>query len=233
MNCLEELKARGYILYKYYPFDKIRLNSLVNNKIWLSTPEKYNDPFEFHFTLYPEVEEVARRTGTEHFWVDIREEYNAKVAKKIEESKRKFCLCCFSEEYKNILMWSHYAENHKGICVEYDFRNYRKVLYLEKVKYANDVVKFPQGGFEGFNRIFCTKALPWSYEHEWRLILNAEKAGEMNAPKINRIFLGCEFDHTGELSENLKGFAQRKSIPLFQMKKSPTKYTLEETPCSE
>lgn len=119
-------------------------------------------------------------------------------------------------------MWSHYAENHKGICVEYDFRNYRKVLHLEKVKYANDVVKFPQGGFEGFNRIFCTKALSWSYEHEWRLILNAEKAGEMDAPKINRIFLGCEFDHTGELSENLKEFAQRESIPLFQMKKSPT-----------
>ena len=29
-------------------------------------------------------------------------------------------LVCLSERYNNILMWAHYAENHKGFVVEYD-----------------------------------------------------------------------------------------------------------------
>lgn len=33
-----------------------------------------------------------------------------------------FRLCCFSEEGDPCLMWSHYADNHKGICIEYDFK---------------------------------------------------------------------------------------------------------------
>ena len=31
-------------------------------------------------------------------------------------------VACFSETKESILMWSHYADNHKGFCVEYDFK---------------------------------------------------------------------------------------------------------------
>ena len=32
-------------------------------------------------------------------------------------------LACLSETYDNILMWSHYANNHKGFVIEYDFES--------------------------------------------------------------------------------------------------------------
>jgi hypothetical protein len=30
-------------------------------------------------------------------------------------------ITCFSEELFSMPMWSHYANNHKGFCIEYDF----------------------------------------------------------------------------------------------------------------
>ena len=42
---------------------------------------------------------------------------------------------CFTEDCTNLLMWSHYAENHTGFCLEFDasnefFSNVRKVDYI-------------------------------------------------------------------------------------------------------
>jgi hypothetical protein len=34
-----------------------------------------------------------------------------------------YLVTCFSEEKDNVLMWSHYAENHSGFCIEYNFKS--------------------------------------------------------------------------------------------------------------
>lgn len=39
-------------------------------------------------------------------------------------------VCCFSGNNKSILMWSHYADNHKGICLS--FRSYKLTLEVDK-----------------------------------------------------------------------------------------------------
>jgi len=35
--------------------------------------------------------------------------------------RNSFRIVCFSETYQSILMWSHYADQHRGFCIEYDF----------------------------------------------------------------------------------------------------------------
>ena len=47
---------------------------------------------------------------------------------------------------KNSLMWSHYADGHKGFCVEYDFNLYSDELEncaILPVIYGIERVKFP------------------------------------------------------------------------------------------
>ena len=39
-----------------------------------------------------------------------------------ETAKRYSAIACFSENVDSILMWSHYADSHKGFALEYDFR---------------------------------------------------------------------------------------------------------------
>jgi hypothetical protein len=94
----------------------------------------------------------------------------------VEDSKelRVFCL---TEVNDNILMWSHYADKHKGFCIEFERSDHNflagescvPVFYPEDDQLPTykplDLLK-P----ESFAGIATTKAKLWSYELEWRMI---------------------------------------------------------------
>lgn len=104
--------------------------------------------------------------------------------------KRFSNIACFSEDVRSILMWSHYADSHKGFALEYDFRtslnksNTRAALY--PVIYSEDRYDaslflawafFTMMGFKAVNPdiVSSTKAALykstfWEYEKEWRMI---------------------------------------------------------------
>lgn len=78
------------------------------------------------------------------------------------------------------LMWSHYGDQHKGICVGYSVRQ-EAWQSLYRVKYghartvnARDVQAMLAGNDAARRRVdeavFVRKAVAWRYEHEWRLI---------------------------------------------------------------
>ena len=54
-----------------------------------------------------------------------------------------FKTTCLSENPKSILMWSHYASQHEGFCIEYDFNKAIGSDFpldrLVKVKYSDDI----------------------------------------------------------------------------------------------
>lgn len=39
----------------------------------------------------------------------------------VAEAEKKYNVACFSENNNSSLMWGHYADGHKGFCLEYDF----------------------------------------------------------------------------------------------------------------
>lgn len=89
---------------------------------------------------------------------------------------------CLSETNDNILMWSHYADQHKGIAIGYDsehpFFNQQKQgldFKLGKVKYSMKRPDKP-GEFKDNYRLFYQKSPDWKYEKEWRVISRLENA---------------------------------------------------------
>lgn len=40
-----------------------------------------------------------------------------KIILELEDLPR---ISCFSKRYDSILMWSHYASSHEGVCIEFD-----------------------------------------------------------------------------------------------------------------
>ncbi len=82
-----------------------------------------------------------------------------------------------TSKHDSVLMWSHYANSHKGFCLEFDtsakpFASARKVQYRE-TRYAFDVDARPE---ETATNFLLTKHKDWVYEDEWRLI--ADKGRE-------------------------------------------------------
>ena len=83
----------------------------------------------------------------------------------------------FSQQWKNVLMWSHYAKHHSGYCIglnEAKLRNTGKIEYGGKVNYPT-VKKFPSihpmmDEYESFYHKFFTKSKDWYYEEEYRIV---------------------------------------------------------------
>lgn len=92
-------------------------------------------------------------------------------------------ICCFSSAEDNPLLWSHYGDQHRGLCVGYDLNRLPKPR-LHKVMYGSNriihtstikkaILEKNDEYQEMLDRdVLLRKALPWSYEYEWRLLGN-------------------------------------------------------------
>lgn len=89
-------------------------------------------------------------------------------------------VCCFSTIYNNPLLWSHYGDQHKGLCIGYNLDRdpmpiLRKVEYggSRKVKTSligKALLNDDQNAQESLDRdVLLRKASMWRYEREWRL----------------------------------------------------------------
>ena len=89
-------------------------------------------------------------------------------------------ILCFSRNWDNLLLWSHYGDSHKGVCLGFDIpvgdpgSNYdTDVLYqpnLLQIRGPEDVTE------DLANRLLRTKHESWSYEQEVRMF------GDLNDP---------------------------------------------------
>jgi hypothetical protein len=108
--------------------------------------------------------------------------------------------------WDNPLMWSHYADEHRGICIEFDTADHR-CERLEPVAYGSTrylLVSdlrdwFLNGSRDAEDKIgrqfLFAKAPQWRHEREWRAI--ASGAGVDGAPfKIAAVHLGLRCDQS-------------------------------------
>lgn len=142
-----------------------------------------------------------------------------------------FLVGCLCSDYKNRLMWSHYADSHKGFCVEYDYNDltedemaslplpivYSKERPLLPWKAALD--NTPENISEATAQItlgLLTKDDEWRYENEWRILVSSKGSTEFRMPKISCIYLGVAI--SDENKAKILEIAKRKNILVKQMK---------------
>jgi hypothetical protein len=109
---------------------------------------------------------------------------------------------CFSTQKDDILMWSHYAGGHNGICIELQLTRKSHVDFfgnVHEVAYEDQpaIVHFyAPTDIEKVKAFVLTKARHWSYEQEWRLVIADKKKVPryVNLPYgiISAIYLGCQ-----------------------------------------
>ena len=185
-------------------------------------------------------------------------EYN-KIALEAFEFVRKFPgemfkTTCLSENPKSILMWSHYAQQHEGFCVEYDFNKaidtnfpiecLAKVFYSDSIPKLNirswiqiirkiidpKYVKDPnivQLTSETCFEAIITKNTAWQYEEEWRIILDNFSDIQIDKiPYATKIIMGINISEKNK-TELLKiANAKNPPIPVYQAYLMPDKYEI-------
>lgn len=110
--------------------NKSFLCSLVDN------PELVNSaPFQIPAEFIAKIKESINNGDmkeklssiSDNNWTEIKNLMQTAINKNLESIiayyQTQMPLVCLSEKYNNILMWAHYADNHKGFVVEYDSRS--------------------------------------------------------------------------------------------------------------
>lgn len=138
-------------------------------------------------------------------------------------------------------MWSHYADQHKGFCIEYpigalpsgDVRRtlIRPVIYRSELFDATGYMVQGVGGAQ-FNNLFgelaCLfKAAEWAYEKEWRLVIaggDAIPERKYPMPTPSRIILGARISEDD--AKRLTDVARRRRIPVFRAEISRRRFSL-------
>lgn len=238
-------------LHRYFNFEG-GLNFLETGKLRLSSVFSFNDPFEFLVrTDYPmfflslrentTLEEINNR-------VELLAQENLLTIKHIVKKKadcyvkrmKMFRIGCFSEVDDSLLMWSHYAESHKGILITFNTamehwdNNFHKVIYdSNRVGMSADAFEKKFYASSKQRRLLIQKASCWSYEKEWRYIgrtVNCENGNFLTIdPKaVVRIVIGCKV--SDENLKKLKEVIHKKwsdpSIEIYRVEPDRHSYSL-------
>ena len=123
----------------------------------------------------------------------LEKEFNQMIKKKYAEIKKSVLASCFSLSFDSILLWSHYADKHRGACIEFeidDDKNFRKMTYCQKkptfqlfkalaIILANDFldekVDYNDEEYSFVLEPLFAKSLEWIYEKEVRCIYSLKK----------------------------------------------------------
>jgi len=227
---------RPKILYKYRSWDNDYHRRLLTHKeIYFASARDFNDPFDCvvapdynllcpdeHITLIKkylkednpnaseqDIDQMARkryRTARLH-----DPDYHVQWRQRILEAKyRKFGVCTLSGVRNSILMWSHYADAHRGFCVGIDVDKLDQFCddLAEKQSLGTDMQRveyypmYPKlkpsdlGNEEWVLKQLLVKFDHWSYEDEWRLILLGSSGQSVTLYEgiICEVILGCRME---------------------------------------
>ena len=183
-------------LYCYKPVNEYTLDIFNSGTFWFSSPMNFNDSFDCK--VYPSKESARKRIKDqlekkgilltdEAIEEKVTDEEVKKAVDKVMNGKG---ILCLTPHPDNILMWSHYADNHKGICLELDVRACPEFfVYPVKVAYETEYPTFNLG--EETDKIYATKYKKWEYEDEIR-ILKDNVGKHKFAPKcLKSVIFGC------------------------------------------
>lgn len=155
-------------VYKYLRISNHLFENIENNMIAFTHVDLLNDPFE-GVAQYKCFEDKSGE------WEAYGIAFPQMMNKKIQDiSYEKICnrcrLFCVTENRYNPLMWAHYADEHRGVCLEYDIADIVSVSDdISEIKYVSKVQSFDDFPSNANKAIFY-KSDYWAYEKEIRAV---------------------------------------------------------------
>lgn len=190
-----------YYLYKHLRIDEeLRvLGIFENNKLLYTKPSAFNDPYDCVLKIDFDFSKIRKCDIEDALNLRItNKEFNSNKEKYIRELRKLpyiknwgelhrnlFFVTCFNNNPLNILMWSHYTNNHEGFMIEFKFKKIKgiynnlplPVIYndefpiLKVNPYTETEYYFSNenSGAELLIKSLLNKASVWEYEQEFRL----------------------------------------------------------------
>ena len=258
-------------IYKYRTWSNSHHRKiLTKNQLYLASPKNFNDPLDCRIgnnygllDTDDKIREYAEIVTERHKVAVIKMGLNPQIEKQriIKELKtdmrsvqkkddeyifgmqdKHFGVLSLSERFDSILMWSHYAEFHKGFCVGFNEEKMRQSNLFGQggpVNYDTHFPKIDPRKNRGMEKSFVqthTKAKDWAYEMEYRLTQlffpkepkKDDRIITFPTELISEIILGLKTpeEHKREIIE----IANEKKIPIFEIEQIQAQFKLVKKP---
>lgn len=163
--------------------------TLFEGEVYFGSARRFNDPFECLPAFILEGTAAQKTQYFKSFVSNVKDvpqeqvdELSAHLASQpdtlnmqalqdtFKSQMDAFPMLCLSAVADNVLMWSHYAAEHSGVCLEFDgkcpiFEEAAPVTYSSERVRINLIDKDYTA-----RAVVLTKSLDWHYEQEWRLL---------------------------------------------------------------
>ncbi len=158
-------------LYKYRNFGEFTNQIITNSELYFSPINQFNDPFDCKLTYrqnYSDDEIIKNLMDNED-----KEDFVARRNRTTNKMIEKIGILSLSSKYNSILMWSHYAEDHTGLVLEFDI-SLDKDCFIRPLRidyHTNyEELSYTNKQEEELPKLMLTKYKDWIYEDEYRVI---------------------------------------------------------------
>lgn len=262
---VRELEGLPKILYKYISWDNIfHKRILSENEIYFSSFDEFNDPFEgelpfryrdedltdeniiqytYNRLLQAGKIKVSEQVAKQHIRDrllenPLKKEYYWRKLKTVDNFNRIFGIFCLTDTKENHLMWSHYSNSHKGLCIGFS----TDILYeqfnatIRKVIYSDIFPRMPLFGdfVNDFLPFLYTKSKLWEYENEYRFFETrmARKSVNISNEAFKEILFGCKMPESTKREISIFALEKYPGIKLFETAIDDEKFQLNIIPYS-
>ena len=184
--------------------------------LWFDKPATFNDPFDCNLRLWTSktpqrlIEIVRRKIRKDnphipevqiHELVDLAAKetgnhdsvFNGQREKIYEKSS----VFCWADRGDNIPMFSYYADDHRGICLQFRVEHRHVLGQVMAVEYKGQLPNLDYSEISGTDQLvkslILTKSLCWQHEQEKRVFRKDIPPGVVSFPPeyLTRIIFGC------------------------------------------
>lgn len=194
------------------------------------------------------VQELQKMREQANFLMKERKKLLLEDSIKVSKIFKNSAIFCASKIFDSPLMWSHYAEKHKGIVLGFTpvEESDSIITVLSPVKYTKNRPQFMQRNNFGIGAkpqdleklaesIFYTKSDIWEYEHEVRLYLPDYIEDDscthtlLTYPddELTEIYFGCRSSEEAKKELLDLAFKRNKNIKAYQSKIRSRTYDLD------
>jgi len=258
-------------LYRYQPFNEYSKGIFIDNKLYFACPREFNDPFDcralfslrdidekdfrkFLMGLFEKrcpniptdaIIQRADETIKKGFHRDINwlRRHEDKYREILDMEVSKLGVLCLSEKQDDILMWSHYADKHRGFVLQLNKSALESWQYCSPVIYQEQYPTFKEfiGLIPrlGLHEIFLLrKSKHWEYEHEWRAIIDLgeqfrnKERRKLKFPEnlITGVIFGCQMQGHDRSRLRFWSKDRMENIRFYQATKNENEFALKIEP---
>jgi Protein of unknown function (DUF2971) len=220
-----QLRIRYLYHYQRYGAEAAtRLEMMLQtNRLYMSSPGQFNDPWdcrpwfdldaletqaarEAHIAWFMRLPQARAADAEElrsnpHLLRFMMDDCSRSMGERINDEYRVYCLTPCDQ---NMLMWSHYSGDHKGICLQFNVRSEPfvgacQISYQERLPLST----LPEHQDDAMTKALLTKSDAWSYEREFRVVAKNPLFASPGVPTatdgfvtmsenaLERIIIGC------------------------------------------